>query len=317
MGHYQHLTTEQRENIMVLVGQGLSIRATARIVGCSASTLSRELRRNCKADGTYSASYAAKAYKKRRKRCRKPHIMSNPEAAAYVIERLQRRWTPEQIAGRARLEKFPVSFSFATIYRAIDQRILPYALKKLMRFKCKYKKHKSNDKRGVMQDILSIHERPASVETRKRIGHWESDTVLGQRKTGAIGTHVERKTGFLIAFKLDSGTSEEFTARTISCFATLPPKVRKSFTVDRGKEFTLHEHLSEALEMPVYFCDPYCPWQRATNENTNGLLRQFYPKKTSFASISDEDLAHTASLINNRPRKRLGWRSPAELFPHF
>jgi len=165
-----------------------------------------------------------------------------------------------------------------------------------------------------MQGIKSIHERPAEAETRKTVGHWESDTVLGKRKTGAIGTHVERKTGFLITFKLEGTDSKGFVDATVQAFQQLPAEKRKSFTADRGKEFTNHADLKNALAMPVYFCDPYSPWQRGTNENTNGLLRQFFPKRTSFADISAQDLTRVNDLINNRPRKRLGWLSPHEAF---
>jgi IS30 family transposase len=316
MSHYQHLTTGEREKAMVWQGQGCSIRKIAGEINRSPSTISRELRRNSRADGTYSAEYATKKYRKRRKACAPKHIMSNPIVAEYVTERLLLKWTPEQIAGRAKLEGFPVRFSFVTIYRAIDGRVLPYALKKEMRFKSKYKRHKAggDDKRREMQGIKSIHDRPAGANDRSELGHWESDTVLGMRKTGAIATHVDRKTGFLVAAKLQSGSSSEYMAATISAFANIPRRARKTFTVDRGKEFTDHEELKTKLEMPVFFCDPYSPWQRGTNENTNGLLRQFFPKKTSFASISDDILALAVTQINNRPRKRLAWSSPAELF---
>ena len=314
MGHYGHLTTENRETAMILHEKGFSFRAIAAKINCSASTISREFNRNARPDGSYSASYADKQYRKRRKRCGPKPIMKNPVVARYVVERLHRRWTPEQIAQRARLDKYQIPFSFVTIYRAIDQRILPYSIKKLMRFKSKYKKHKKDDKRGIMQGLTGIEKRPASVNKRKIIGHWESDTILGQRRTGAIGTHVERKTGYLIAFQLNGGKSEEYTQATIQHFICIPPKYRRSFTVDRGMEFTNHRELTERLNMPVYFCDPYSPWQRGTNENTNGLLRQFFPKGTSFASITQEQLEYVVNLINHRPRKRLGWKTPAEVF---
>jgi IS30 family transposase len=314
MSHYKHLTTEERENAMVMLAEGFSIRAIALILKRATSTISREIKRNSKCDGSYRASHAERQYKKRRERCGPKHIMINAETNQYVKERILLKWTPEQIAGRAKLEGFPVRFSYATIYRAIDRNILPRSLKKEMRFKSKYKKHKTDDKRGKLQDITSIHDRPSSVEKRLQIGHWESDTVLGQRKTGAIGTHVERKTGFLVAFKLDTGTSEEFNASTIRAFASLPKKCCKSLTVDRGKEFTLHSKLATDMNLKVFFCDPYSPWQRGTNENTNGLLRQFFPKKTSFSLVSPKVLDEVVALINNRPRKRLNWKTPAEVF---
>lgn len=314
MGHYRHLTIENRETAMVLREKGWSFRAIALEINCSPSTVSREFIRNAKADGGYSASFADKQYRKRRKRCGPNPIMKNPVIAEYVIKRLHQRWTPEQIAGRAKLEKYQTPFSFVTIYRAIDQHILPYSLKKIMRFKSKYKRPKKGDKRGIMQGLTGIEERPTSVNKRKIIGHWESDTVLGQHRTGAIGTHVERKTGYLIAFRLNRVASQEYTQATIQRFSCIPRKYRRSFTVDRGKEFTNHREVTRELGMSVYFCDPYSPWQRGSNENTNGLLRQFFPKGTSFASITQEQLVYVVDLINHRPRKRFGWRTPAEVF---
>ena len=316
MRHYTHLTTDEREKAMVLREKGYGVSEIARQLGRDKSCISRELKRNSKADGSYSAAWAEKKYRKRRKKCHKPYILANPELAEYVAERMRMKWTPEQIEGRARLEGYPIRFSYSSIYRAIDRKQLPKELKNGMRFKAKYKRHKSkdDDKRGKMQGITSIHDRPAEVEKRETVGHWESDTVLGRRKTGAIGTHVERKTGYLVAFKLDGTESAPFVDATVQVFKLLPAEKRISFTADRGKEFTNHADLKNALNMPVYFCDPYAPWQRGTNENTNGLLRQFFPKRTSFADVSAQDLALVNNLINHRPRKRLGWLSPHEAF---
>ncbi|MEI7883830.1 MAG: IS30 family transposase [Clostridia bacterium] len=314
MSHYRHPTTEERESAMIMRSNGLSFRAIALILGRHASTLTREFRRNIKPDGCYRASYATKQYNKRRKKSCKKSILSNPIAMQFVIGKMLIKWTPEQISGYSKLHAFPISFSYGTIYRAIDNHILPSPLKKEMRFKNKYKTHKKNDKRGKMQDITSIHKRSASIENRKSLGHWESDTILGKRKTGAIATHVERKSGYLIAAKIEKHNSELFTEVTIKSFAKIPKKYCRTFTVDRGKEFTLHKILAEKLKARIYFCDPYAPWQRGTNENTNGLLRQFYPKKTSFAHITQDDLELVVALINQRPRKRLGWRTPEEVF---
>ncbi len=186
-----------------------------------------------------------------------------------------------------------------------------------MRFKWKHKKCKTDDRRGKIPDTVSIHQRPSGAENRSRFGHWESDTVLGQRKTGCIGTHAERKSGFLVAVKLNDRQDKAFNTATEKAFSNIPPKLKKSFTVDNGKEFAAHKELASATGMKVYFCDPYSPWQRGTNENTNGLLRQFFPKGTSFADISDDDLQAVVDLINKRPRKRLGFRTPFEVLKKF
>ena len=314
MSHYTHLTTDEREHAMIMLTEGFSFRAIARKLKRSPSTISREIKRNAKKNGEYSANHAQELCHHRRKECGPSYIFADPEAAEYVIQRIKMKWTPEQIAGRAKSEKYHTTFSFVTIYRAIAHRVLPISLHREMRFKSKRKSHKPYDKRGKIQDTISIRERPSFVENRKSIGHWESDTVLGQRKTGVIGTHVERKTGFLIAFKLDDRTDNAFNRATIAALSTIPPKYKKSLTVDHGTEFIHHKDLATQTNMKIYFCDTYSPWQRGTNENTNGLLRQFFPKGTSFYSITQESLDYVVSLINNRPRKRLGWRSPQEVF---
>ncbi len=180
------------------------------------------------------------------------------------------RWSPEQIAGRAKHDNEPFSISFTTIYRAIDNGILPPQLKKIMRFKWKHKKCKTEDKRGKIPNTTPISVRPAGAKNRTRFGHWESDTVLGQRKTGCFGTHVERKSGFLVAFRIDDRQGNAFNKATIEAFSSIPDNLKKTFTVDNGKEFAAHQALAEATGMKVYFCDPYSPWQRGTNENTNG-----------------------------------------------
>ncbi len=268
-------------------------------------------------NGTYSAHHADKLYKKRRKNCgRKPKLKSGP-ARKYVLEKMALRWSPEQIAGRAKRDKEPFSISFTTIYRAIDTGVLPPQLKKIMRFKWKHKKCKTEDKRGRIPNTTPISERPAGAENRTRFGHWESDTVLGMRKTGCFGTHVERKSGFLVAFRIDDRQDNAFNKATIQAFSAIPDKLKKSFTVDNGKEFAAHQELAEATGMKVFFCEPYSPWQRGTNENTNGLLRQFFPKGTSFANISNDDLQIIVDMINNRPRKRLNYLTPFEALKKF
>ena len=137
------------------------------------------------------------------------------------------------------------------------------------------------------------------------------------RKTGCLGTHVERKSGYLVAFRIDDRQDNAFNKATIEAFSVIPDKLKKSFTVDNGKEFAAHQELAEATGMKVYFCEPYSPWQRGTNENTNGLLRQFFPKGTSFSNISDDDLQFIVELINNRPRKRLNYLTPFEVLKKF
>ena len=186
-----------------------------------------------------------------------------------------------------------------------------------MRFKWKHKKCKTEYKRGKIPNTTPISERPAGAENRTRFGHWESDTVLGMRKTGCFGTNVERKPGYLVAFRIDDRQDNAFNTATIKAFSAIPDKLKKSFTVDNGKEFASHQELAEATGTKVYSCEPYSLWQRGTNGNTNGLLRQFFPKGTSFADISNDDLQLIVDMINNRPRKRLNYLTPFEVLKKY
>lgn len=313
MSHYTHFTTQEREKAMVLLGQGASIRKIARELGRNASSVSRELKRNTKPHKAYSAEHATRAYKWRRRRCRPVCKLMDAQRAAYVEERLRLKWSPEQIVGRAKREDYDLNLSYNTIYRAVANRILPIALHKDMRIKRRHRFPKDN-KNGKIHDVLTIHDRPQEVALREIPGHWESDTVLGKRGSGAIATHVERKSRFLIALKLENRVDKAFNIATHAAFSHLPSTVKRSFTVDRGVEFYAHADLTKRTGMPVYFCDPGRPGQRGLNENTNGLLRQFLPKGSSFSTISQLDLDLIVALINNRPRKSLDFLSPAELF---
>lgn len=317
MNRYTHFTIEEREKARCLLENGSSIRAIARILERSPSSVSREFKRNCYRNGDYAAHHAQKLYDKRKIHCgRKPKLLDTA-IKNYVLDHMDLRWTPEQICARAKLENQPFSLSFVTIYRAIDKGVLPKQLKRIMRFKWKYKTHIATDKRGRIQNTVSIHDRPQAVNDRCEAGHWESDTVLGKRKTGCLGTHVERVSGYLVAFYLPDRKDKIFNRATVNAFKSIPDNLKKSFTVDNGKEFTHHEELSLETNMLVYFCDPHAPWQRGTNENTNGLLRQFFPKGSSLAHVSQAELNNVIDLINNRPRKRLGWRTPAEVLNSF
>lgn len=315
MSHYTHFTTNEREKTMVLLAQGAGVRGIARELRRSPSSVSRELKRNTQKYKSYSAAHAARAYRWRRRKCRPKHKLADPERAAYVEERLRLKWSPEQIVGRAKREGYPLGVCCATIYRAVARRILPIALHKEMRLKRQHR-IKKDCKTGKIQDVRTIHERPQAANRRLEHGHWESDTVHGKRGTGDIATHVERKTGYLIALKLKHRADKAFNIATQAAFSHLPDVLKKSFTVDRGPEFYAHDDLTQRTGMPVYFCDPGCPGQRGLNENTNGLLRQYFPKGSSFSALTQIDLENVVQRINQRPRKRFDFLSPEELFLH-
>ncbi len=315
MSSYKHFTMAEREESMILLRQEKGIREIARKLGRTPSSVSREISRNRKKDGTYSADTAYRKYCKRRENCgRKPKVSTNPELKQYIEERLQLYWSPEVIAGKMRLGNEPFSVSYNTIYRAIEKGVLSKRFRTFLRFKrIKNKKKKSDDRRGQILGGVSIRERPQAANDRTEPGHFESDTVLGKRGTGILGTHVERMTGYLYAFKIPDRKDNAFIYASAELFRKIPKGLKKTFTVDNGLEFYDHALLTRLTGMNVYFCDPCSPWQRGLNENTNGLLRQFFPKGTSLADVTDEKLQHVVDLINNRPRKRFGFRSPAEL----
>ena len=319
MSHYTHFTIEEREKSRVLLEQGLSIRAIARILNRSASSVSRELRRNANKDGTYSANAAEKRYKQRRKRCgRKPMLVSDSPMKEYVIQGLEQQWSPEEISGRAKVEEKEFSISYNTIYRSVAAGHIPKIYRKNFRFKhIKNRKRKKDDKRGNIADRVMIADRPEYINNRSEFGHWEADTVLGKRGTGCIGTLVERKSGYLISFKIPHRRDDVFKTACVNAFSDVPSLLKKSITVDNGTEFASHKELSAETNMDIYFCDPYSPWQRGSNENTNHLLRQYFPKGSSFNDFDDKQLAFVVNLLNNRPRKRLGFKTPNEVLSSY
>ncbi len=316
MSHYIHFSKEEREKSMIMIAKGFSLRAIARELKRSPSTISRELKRNSNKNGTYSPSAAEKRYHKRRKNCgRKPILLVDSPLKDYVVSSLSQCWSPDEISERMKLCNMPFSISYNTIYRSIAKGVLPKQFRTFLRIKCiKNRKHKKNDKRGKIADKISITERPIEAENRLEIGHWEGDTIHGKRGTGNIGTFVDRASGLLIAFKVSNFKDNAFTDATVKLFSSLPANLRKTCTVDNGNEFAGHKDITAKTGMIVYFCNPYSPWERGTNENTNGLLRQYFPKGSSFEDITDERLAKVVDLINNRPRKRLGYKTPLEVF---
>lgn len=315
MSRYSHFTTKERESLLVLLKSGKKNCEIARLMGRSASTISRELRRNAESREAYSAIEAEEKYGTRRKRCVRKQKLADPKYAEKVTELLSCYWSPEQISNRLRREKNQIQVSTSTIYHALENGLLSPELRKVLRIKGKIRfgGHKKSPC-GHLDIEYTIHDRPKSVENRSQTGHWESDTVRGAKWSGCLATHTERKSRFLVMRKIPDRTAQAFTEATITAFKLIPAGKRKSFTCDHGKEFSMHRELSAKLGCKVYFADPHAPWQRGTNENCNGLIRQFFPKRTSFADVSQEDADRVAMLLNRRPRKSLGWKAPEEIF---
>jgi len=309
-----HLTLEEREVIAHMHWAGKLQTQIADRLGRSKSTISRELRRNRSRNGYWAVAAQRKAARRRSER---PWAakMQRPDVRRYVRERLRQRWSPDQIAGRSRSE-FPHDrrrqISHQTIYawiRAEDASGQHWQ---------KYLRHLGHkrpewEKRGRLPTSVSIEGRPAVVDRRSRFGDWEGDTIVGANRRGGAVTLVERKSGYLLLGRvpnLQAATVRQAAARR---YAATPAALRKTLTLDNGKEFAEHEQLAVEAALKIYFAKPYCAWQRGTNENTNGLVRQFFPKGTDLAHIPEHRFTKVQHLLNDRPRKRLGYRTPNEV----
>jgi len=316
-----HLTFEQRNVIYRMKILGKSNAEIARCLGCHRGTISRELQRNAEFDGRYfSASAQALANARRRAHIRRP-CTGDEVLMAYIERKIKARWSPEQIAGR--LEAAPPqsqvgkTISHTTIYRwiwACPQRAK--SLKPHLRVACKNRRkpYGKPSKRGQIAGRISIDERPEIVAERDRIGDWEGDTVVGKGRSGYVMTNVDRASRYTMARKLDRATAMGVDDALYDAMRRLPKDKRQTITFDNGREFARHENIARRLGLAVYFAHPYSSWERGTNENTNGLLRQYLPKSREFSTLTDRELAGYIWQLNNRPRKCLNYKTPAEVF---
>jgi transposase, IS30 family len=319
------LSEDERVRIADLRQAGLGVRAIAGRLGRSPSTVSRELRRNCEqASGSYRPFAAQRLAAERRARPGRGKLLRDPVLRQFVAGRLEKRWSPEQISRALRTE-FPGEparhLVHETIYQAVYRpelgglrRDLPAVLRTGRR---RRKPHRRCDARraGALTGMTMISQRPAAAAGRSETGHWEGDLITGAANRSAIGTLVDRASRFTILVHLPGRRHDAQTVRDalVLAMAALPAQLRRSLTWDQGKEMALHDQITEALGMPVFFCDPHSPWQRPTNENTNGLLRQYFPKGSDLRVHGPQRLAAVAAELNDRPRKTLGWNTPAAL----
>jgi len=319
---YTHITENERYVISHLTCAGFSLRKIARRINRHHTTVSRELKRNgpdydCT---VYWYDWTHPRALKRRRKARHHRRLSNPCLVKYVKRKLRDDWSPEIIAEKLKID-FPndtqMRVTHETIYRWIysDAKsggTLYHHLRRRRKKRRKQKRYGSG--RRFLPGRVSISERPAIVETRKRFGDWEGDTMEGKKSTGYMVTHVERKSRYLIATKLVNKKAESLTLKSIKAFWRIPKKMRKTLTVDNGREFAHFKELENKTGLTVYFADPYSAWQRGTNENTNGLLRQYFPKGTDFREFTEEDLAFAVKKLNHRPRKCLDFQTPHDVF---
>lgn len=306
---YHHLTTFERGRIQQLFLLGYSHRSIARELHRHHSCIDRELRRNA-ADIDYTAEAAQSAYNTRRKHS-KPKGKRTDDLVYTISGKLLATWSPEQIANT----ETKGIVSCKTIYNWLYTGVIPEITVRNLRHKGKRRKA---EKRGKFSMGTSISERPKEVKSRETFGHWELDSMVSSRgeSKGCFATFVERKSRLYTAFKTKDRTSVSMQAAIEQLFNALPKGSFKTGTTDRGKEFACWKDIKNKLGLTLYFADAYSSWQRGSNENSNGLLREFYPKKTDLARVSQKDLTHNLFLINSRPRKCLAWKSPIQVFLH-
>lgn len=308
---YTHLSIIERSKLEILHQQGKSARAIAKVLERHHATISRELRRN-KTQAPYCAEVSQEGYAQRRKSSVSTGKWT-PELANRIQEKLTATWSPEQIVGRLRKEKQPI-VCFKTIYRWLYAGLLVNGNVAVLRHKGK--RQKPAEKRGKFAIGSTISQRPKEVRSRKTFGHWELDTVVSSRgkSKGCVATFIERKTRLYSAIRMPDRTALSMEIAFGVVASQHPSKAFQTATSDRGKEFACYADLESTHGVQIYFADPYSSWQRGSNENANGLLREFFPKGTDFARVTDDALYYATDLINRRPRKCLGWKTAHESF---
>jgi transposase, IS30 family len=324
---YKQFLQSERQAIQLLLELNQSHNNIGKQLNRSQSSITREINRNS-INGVYRVKIANSLTKERRVKANHNQfkITQGSKLKAYIIDKItNHNWSPEQIAGRIKLDwnklDLENTISHESIYNWIYE-LTDLELKNKITSKLRYNKGKYRRRHGTRQRRKECEElkkkridkRPDIVETRSRIGDWEGDTIVGGEKNIHFMTHVERRSGFLTIDKLEQATAQITQDKTISRFNNLPKDKTHTITYDNGVQFSLHLGTEERLGIPIFFANPYHSWERGTNENTNGLVRQFYPKRSMFKDITQEDLDHTANRINNRPRKRLNYRTPYEVF---
>lgn len=308
---YTQLTREQRYQIYALMKAGHGQTRITEIVGCHKSTISRECARNRGQRG-YRPKQAHELSRERHLAAYRPRLTG--ETWATVESLLRREWSPEQIAGRLKLEG-RASVSHERIYQhsSADKRRGGTLHLHLRCRKVRRKRYGARSRRGQIPNRVGIEARPAVVEARARVGDWEADTSVGAAHRGAIVSLVERKSKLVRLGKVERNTAAAVAAASLALLGAAGRRVH-TVTSDNGREFSHHERIAAGLGAQFYFARPYASWERGLNENTNGLVRQYFPKKSDFSKITSRQVEQVAERLNNRPRKTLGYRTPNEVF---
>jgi transposase, IS30 family len=316
------MSAEERETLSLGLAHGHSLRTMASVLGRAPSTVSRELGRNTTRGHPYRACTAQTQAAARARQSRRPRKLADPWLWQYVQTQLTQGCSPEQIAGRLRRaypDDMRKHLSAETIYvglyvlpRGALRSELLAALRQAR--KARRPRARGADRRGQIPHMTPIAERPAEVATRMVPGHWEGDLIKGARNGSAVGTLVERTTRLVILARMDGTDARSAREGFTKKFRHVPAPLRKTLTYDRGKEMAEHEQLAQRLALQIFFADPYSPWQRGTNENTNGLLRQYLPKGTDLSGYTQRELNAIAQRLNTRPRKCLDFATPLEAY---
>jgi IS30 family transposase len=323
---YKQLSIEERETIQLGIWQKKSIRSIANELGRSPATISRELKRNCEEGRRrYFHRLAHKRTKVMIRARGRRYRLKDLAIRNYVIAKLKENYSPEQIAGRLKVDNPKFKISHEAIYQYIysqyhregygDCMGLDLRIYLKWRHKVRHRKYVPfRPQRLKIKGAVPINERPKSVDLRKIIGHWEGDSIVSRQSKEGLNTLVERKSGLLFISKIKNGTAEITTGTIIDRLQTLLPGRRRTLTMDNGAENSGHKTITEKLGTKCYFANPYHSWERGTNENTNGLIRYYLPKKTDFRLVSNEQVKYIENILNNRPRKRLNWLTLLEVF---
>jgi len=318
---YTQLTLAERNQIHFMLWDKLSIREIARQLDRNPSTISREIKRNTPPiKRRYTPHLAQEKYQIRKMTARQRPRLKDPKVVEYVLLKLKADWSPEQIAGKWNKTHRKLKISHEAIYQYIyassrpgDKNDLrPYLRRKHKRRKRKYILYKQG--KTTIPNRISIDLRPKEVEKRKVVGHWEGDSVVSRKSKVALNTLTERKTLLTKITKLNRKNMEETTNAVIKRLESCPEKLRQTLTLDNGTENAGHEKITENLKIKCYFAHPYHSWERGTNENMNGLIRQYFPKGTDFAKVTEEEIQRVEDMLNNRPRKKLNYLTPNEAF---
>ncbi len=316
---YKHLSQEEREIIANLLSEGSSLGDIAKAVGRNKGTISRELKRNCPPERRRYVPCRAHARANERKTNANTHArLTNALVRQYVKDGLAEGWSPEQISGRIRIDHPGQSIHHEAIYQYIyhPQNSDRLELIQLLRRAHKKRRNKSIGRKVRKTKIpgrIPIDARPKSVESRRYAGHWEGDSLISRKSKVALNTLVERKSRLVLITKLSRKSADETNKAIIDRLKSFPAKGRQTLTLDNGTENAKHEKLSAKLGIRCYFARPYASWERGANENANGLIRWYLPKGTDFRTITPEQIARVEHLLNNRPRKCLGYKTPLEV----